>query len=118
MRHLVVCVLTALFLIQPAPAQTRPAAAQSSVIETWEYGQLTFVGLTDPPIGPSWLSTDTAAIKVLNTIAAEQSKFGRAGDVTLVRLLNVLGSRGWELVGMPMGSGNYLFKRRTARARS
>jgi len=63
-------------------------------------------------IGPVWLSADTTMFGVLDSAAASPNPPYRVGPTTLIRLLNILGAKGWELVGVPSRSGEpYVFKR-------
>lgn len=73
---------------------------------------LIFVGtIGKNPIGPVWLSADTTAFRALDSAAAEPDPTGRAGLTPLIRVLNVLGARGWELVNAPSNREAYVFKR-------
>jgi len=117
--HRALCTLAMCCVFSSAGvAQVRPSPARAPTSAVWEYGQLFFVGMRDQPaIGPIWLSADTTLFGVLDSVAAQPTPPGRVGPATLIRLLNVLGAKGWELVGVPSRSGEpYVFKRQLSSA--
>lgn len=120
--------------------QSRPNPARASTTAAWEYGELFYVGLNllaagaasmraltaagvpldaviqgnpdKKALGPIWLSADTSLFRMLDSVAAQPNPPGRVGGVTLIRLLNALGTKGWELINVPSNPGEpYLFKR-------
>src|SRR4051812_17260657 len=83
-------------------------------IIAWQYGFLIFVEVPGAkPIGPIWRSADTTVFAKLDSAVTPQDVPGRPELTPLVRVLDVLGAQGWELVNTPRSRGEpYTFKRR------
>lgn len=96
-------------------AQMRPNPVRVQAGATWEYGNLIYA---PRPAGPIWLSADTSISRMLDSAENQPDQPGRAGPAPLIRVLNVLGARGWELVSAPSTSRDvsYWFKREVSPA--
>lgn len=107
------CVFSSVGVAQQVQIGPNPVRAQTSA--TWEYGVLIYA---PRPTGPIWLSADTSVFRMLDSAENQPEQPGRAGLVPLIRVLNVLGARGWELVSAPSTSRevSYVFKREVSPA--
>jgi hypothetical protein len=111
------CVLSSVGVAQEAQVRPNPVRVQTSA--TWEYGELIYAAR---PIGPIWLSADTMAVALVDSAENYDPCPGcervHSNSAPLLRVLNVLGARGWELVSAPSSSREitYVFKREVSPA--
>jgi len=111
------CVFTSVGVAQQVQVQPHPVRVQTGPV--WEYGELSY---PPRPFGPAWYSADTMAIALVDSAENYDPCPGckRVVDnsTPLIRVLNVLGARGWELVSVPSTSHeiSYVFKRQVSPA--
>lgn len=110
------CVFSSVAVSQQVQVHPNPVRVPTSAV--WEYGLLFYT--EQPASGPRWLSADTTRVLngVLYAIAATPNPPSGVGPPTIVRLLNLLGAEGWELISAPSfpGSPYYVFKRQAPRS--
>jgi hypothetical protein len=111
------CVFTSVGVAQQVQVQPQPHPVRVQTTAAWEYGTLSY---PPRPFGPAWYSADTMAVALVDSAEKYNPCPGckRVVDhsTPLIRVLNVLGARGWELVSVPIGSEiTYVFKREVSR---